>query len=140
METELFQGVIDTQYGLFEIQWAGDGFTGEWETIFRGQVNGLVGAAKEGTIYISIARNSGVFTIRIVLLDRPPHAPAEDWEDVVEVSAAIDAPPSCSAFDHWGRYSHSPRTTTGSGSARAVATKPKNTDWTSSSMIRWTPI
>lgn len=68
------------------------GFDGDFDRFFDGQVNGLVGAADPGGVYVNLARRSGGSPVRIVLLDLP----AQDdptYQDVVEVSMEITAGP-----------------------------------------------
>ena len=90
MERVLLDDIIDTDYGQFDLVWSdGDGFDGNWDRFFEGQVNGLVGAADPGGVYISFARRSGGSRIRIVLLDGAPPLPPPCYEDVVEVSTTI---------------------------------------------------
>ena len=49
MERVLLDEVISTDYGQFDLIWADDRF-------FRGQDNGLVGAADPGGMYLNLAR------------------------------------------------------------------------------------
>jgi hypothetical protein len=90
MERVLLDDIIRTDYGQFDIGWSeGAGFDGNWDRFFNGQVNGLVGAADPGGVYISLGRRSGGSRIRIVLLDGEPPPPPPYYDDVVEVSATI---------------------------------------------------
>ena len=73
MERVLLDDIIRTDYGQFDIGWSeGAGFDGNWDRFFNGQVNGLVGAADPGGVYINLARTIGGSRIRIVLLDGAP--------------------------------------------------------------------
>jgi hypothetical protein len=91
VERALLDEVIYTDYGQFDLVWAGHfGFDGHSDRYFAGQVNGLVGAAHPGKAYVHFARRSGGSPVRIVLTDVAPGCPEETWEDVVEVS--IDVP------------------------------------------------
>jgi hypothetical protein len=90
MEHVLLDDVIHTDYGQFDLVWSeGGGFDGNWDRFFEGQVNGLVGAADAGGVYISLGRRSGGSRVRIVLVDSAPPLPPPSFEDVVEVSITI---------------------------------------------------
>lgn len=76
MERVLLDDIIRTDYGQFDIGWSeGAGFDGNWDRFFNGQVNGLVGAADPGGVYINLGRRSGGSRVRIVLLDGAPPTP-----------------------------------------------------------------
>lgn len=83
--------VVQTDYGQFDIGWEGIGFDGEVDRFFRGQVNGLVGAAHGGGVYLHFGRRSGGSPVRIVVVDAAPDEPDASWEDVVEVSVDVPA-------------------------------------------------
>jgi hypothetical protein len=91
MTRVLLDEVVETDYGLFELNWADDdpGFEGDFDRVFAGQVNGLVGAASSGGLYINLARRSGGSPVRIALLTAPPPLDTDTWEDVVEVSVTV---------------------------------------------------
>ena len=90
MERVLLDEVISTDYGQFDLIWAdGAGFDGDLDRFFRGQDNGLVGAADPGGVFLNLARRSGGSPVRIVLVDTAPGKPDPSWEDVVEVSIAV---------------------------------------------------
>jgi hypothetical protein len=59
----IFDGVVETDYGQFDLLWGdGSGFDGDFERFFREQVNGLAGAASSKGLYqsgSSIGRVSG---------------------------------------------------------------------------------
>ena len=57
------------------------------DAAFRGQTNGLLGAAVPGELALDVALRSGYFGMRVETLEVAPPASAE-WEDVVEVSFA----------------------------------------------------
>jgi hypothetical protein len=65
MERVLLDEVITTDYGQFDLVWSGVGFDGDVDKFFRGQVNGLVGAADSEGVYINLARRSGGSRLRI---------------------------------------------------------------------------
>lgn len=90
MERVLFDEIVRTDYGQFEIGWMGNGFDGDFDRFFAGQVNGLVGASDPGGLYVNLARRSGGSPVRIVLLEAMPKNDADTrWEDVVEVSFVL---------------------------------------------------
>jgi hypothetical protein len=90
MKRVLLDEVIDTDYGQFDLVWSDDaGFDGDWDRFFTGQVNGLVGAADAGGVYINLGRRSGGSRLRIVLLDAEPPLSPSRYEDVVEVSTVV---------------------------------------------------
>ncbi len=90
MELTLLDEVISTDYGQFDLIWAGGtGFDGDFDRFFRGQNNGLVGAADPGGVYLNLARRSGGSPVRIVLVDTAPAESDPLWEDVVEVSISL---------------------------------------------------
>jgi hypothetical protein len=92
VERVLMDEVVETDYGQFDIAWDGDiGFDGEVERYFAGQVNGLVGAAHAGGVYLHFGRRSGGSAVRIVMTETAPGDPDELWEDVVEVSIEVPA-------------------------------------------------
>jgi hypothetical protein len=90
MERVLLDEVIHTDYGQFDLVWSDKaGFDGDWDRFFTGQVNGLVGAADAGGVYVNLGRRSGGSRLRIVLLDAEPPLPPPRYEDVVEVSTIV---------------------------------------------------
>jgi hypothetical protein len=90
MERVLLDEVISTDYGQFDLIWDdGAGFDGDLDRFFRGQDNGLVGAADRGEVCLNLARRSGGSPVRIVLVDTAPGKPDPSWEDVVEVSITV---------------------------------------------------
>ena len=90
MDIVLLDDVVYTDYGQFDLAWTEDGgFDGDSDRFFRGQVNGLVGAADPGGVYINLARRSGGSHVRITLLDSAPPLPPVEYDDVVEVSVRI---------------------------------------------------
>jgi hypothetical protein len=89
VERTLLDEVIETDYGQFDLAWDPEGgFDGDFDRVFDGQVNGLVGAAHPSGVYVNLARRSGGSPVRIVLHDSTP---AEDasYQDVVEVSVVV---------------------------------------------------
>lgn len=90
VERVLLNQVIQTDYGQFDLSWNEDGlFDGDFDRSFKGQINGLVGAANPNGVHVNLARRSGGSPVRIVLLDTPPETDDRSWEDIVEVSFAL---------------------------------------------------
>jgi hypothetical protein len=86
----LFDEVVFTDYGQFDIVWSGGtGFDGDWDRVFAGQANGLVGAAHGTGIYLNLARRSGGSQVKIVIADAVPDPALPHFEDVVEVSVVV---------------------------------------------------
>lgn len=85
----LLDETVKTDYGLFELCWDAYEFDGDFDRVFDGQVNGLVGAASDLGLYVNLARRSGGSPVRIVLAPEPSPADVASWEDIVEVSIAI---------------------------------------------------
>jgi hypothetical protein len=75
MERVLLDDVVHTDYGQFDLVWSGFGFDGDFDRFFRGQANGLVGAASGDGVYINLARRSGGSRVRIALADSEPPLP-----------------------------------------------------------------
>ncbi|MFJ6454045.1 hypothetical protein [Paenarthrobacter sp. NPDC091669] len=90
MERVLLDQVIRTDYGQFDLLWAGYGFDGIFERFFEGQANGLVGASNPYGIYVHFGRRSGRSDVRIILLDEPAGMNSDSsWEDIVELSFTL---------------------------------------------------
>lgn len=90
MERVLLDQVIQTDYGQFDLYWAGFGFDGIFEHFFINQVNGLVGASNPDGVYLHFGRRSGGSSVRIIRLDEPAELNSDSsWEDIVEVSFVL---------------------------------------------------
>ena len=89
VDKTLLDQVIQTDYGQFDLVWAEPGgFDGDFDRFFRGQVNGLVGAADPNGIYMNFARRSGGSPVKAVLREGPPETD-ESFQDIVEVSLTV---------------------------------------------------
>lgn len=100
MADVIFDGVVETDYGQFDLLWGdGSGFDGDFDRFFREQVNGLAGATSNEGLYLNLARRSGGSPVQIVRHDTEPPL-LQDWEDVVEVSISVpqDAQPTWSTW------------------------------------------
>jgi hypothetical protein len=90
MHQGLFDDVVYTDYGQFDLVWSdAGGFDGDVDRFFSGQANGLVGAADPHGVYMNLARRSGGSRVQIVLLRGAPASVEEGVEDVVEVSVTV---------------------------------------------------
>jgi hypothetical protein len=90
VERTLLDEIVETAYGQFDLVWAEpNGFDGDVDRFFDGQANGLVGAGDANGVYVNLARQSGGSPVKIVLLDAPPEAVVDSFQDVVEVSITI---------------------------------------------------
>jgi hypothetical protein len=88
MAEELLNELVNTDYGQFTLEWGEGIWNGDVERFFKGQQNGLVGAADPDNVVILLARRSGGSAVRIVLdTSEPPSG--DDWEDVVEASITL---------------------------------------------------
>ena len=89
MDKTLLDQVIQTDYGQFDLVWAEPGgFDGDFDRFFRGQMNGLVGAADPNGIYMNFARRSGGSPVKAVLREGQPETD-ESFQDIVEVSLTV---------------------------------------------------
>jgi len=66
MGFQLFDEIVQTDYGQFDIVWGGGfGFDGDFGRFFAGQSNGLVGAADANGVYLHFGRRSGGSSVRV---------------------------------------------------------------------------
>ncbi len=90
MRQSLFNDVVFTDYGQFDLVWQPEGaFDGDWDRSFAGQLNGLVGAAQPDGVYCNLGRRSGGSRVQIDLLDAEPPLLDDAFDDVVEVSVTV---------------------------------------------------
>lgn len=80
----LLHGQVHVDYGQFYVI-CGEDDDIDVESAFRGQVNGLCGAARPGSLFLVTGLRNGPVEITV---ERHPTAPTVDdsWEEVVEVS------------------------------------------------------
>ncbi len=82
--------MVYTDYGQFDLVWDPEGgFDGDYDRFFDGQINGLVGAADSGGVYINLAKRFGGSSVQIVLVDAAPPLASDEYGDVVEVSCTV---------------------------------------------------
>lgn len=107
MARTLFDDVVHTSYGQYDLVWTPEGgFDGDADAFFADQANGLVGASSPHGVYAHLSRWGGGSAVRIELLDAEP--PLDDeWEDVVEVSTVVPAGAS-PAWSSWAGESGGP--------------------------------
>ncbi len=68
---------------------------------FRGQANGLCGAAVPGFLFLITATHTGDVNFTIDMLDAPPPLD-ETCEQVVEASFSVEDAPNDVLFAEWG--------------------------------------
>ncbi|GAA3932422.1 hypothetical protein [Actinoplanes auranticolor] len=76
-------------YGQIYVESSTARMDGEMDESFRGQSNGLCGAAVPGMLFLMTATHTGDVSFRIELHDREP-ALDDPWEEAVEVSFVAD--------------------------------------------------
>jgi hypothetical protein len=80
----VFDGRLHVHYGQAYV-FSGDADeTGEMDACFRGQLNGLVGAALPGELFLMTGLHTGYVQFRVVGAAEP--LPDETWEECVEAS------------------------------------------------------
>lgn len=81
----LFEGPLNVHYGQAYVVSGGQGFCGDMEATFRGQQNGLCGAAVGGSLFLVTGLHTGQVAFRVELHEAEPPVD-ENFEEVVEVS------------------------------------------------------
>ena len=82
---QVFQGRLHVHYGQAYVFSGGEGDTSELEACFGGQANGLIGAGRQGMLYLLTGLHTGLVELAVDLVEHEPcldHA----WEEAVEVS------------------------------------------------------
>ena len=81
----LFDGLLNVHYGQAYVVSGEAGDTGEMDAYFRGQSNGLLGAARPGELFLITGLHTGSVRLRVEVAEAPP---AEDpsWEESVEAT------------------------------------------------------
>jgi hypothetical protein len=86
----LFSGPLWVHYGQANIMPL-TSLPEDWSDAFKGQVNGIFGAAQQPILSISTGLHTG--TVDLVVDEAVTEPPIEDcWEDIVEVSFLVDEP------------------------------------------------
>ena len=85
--TRIFSGPLSVHYAQAYLLPAGSGTPGLKEC-FRGQVNGLCGAALPGKLFLITGLHTGHVGFAVDLLDSPPLLD-DTWEEVVEVPLSV---------------------------------------------------
>ncbi len=100
MDDVLVDEALSVHYGQFYVSEAGKG-NAEFEAAFRGQANGLLGAAVASFLHITTGLHTGHVWITVSLhVDAPPRDPAS--ED--EVEATFVVPPDVPiVLNGWAR-------------------------------------
>lgn len=94
----LFDGRMDVSYGQAYVEPVDPDDDVDHEDDFAGQVNGLLGAAEPGVLYLTTGLHTGDVGFRLVIAERAPEL-SDEWEDVVEASFESDGP---SMVVEWG--------------------------------------
>jgi hypothetical protein len=89
----VFDGRMDVAYMQAYVEPLEGGPEVNIDEAFRGQANGLLGAAQPGALRLTTGLTFGDVGFRLVIADQAPPLGA-DWEDVVEVPF-VPAGPSC---------------------------------------------
>lgn len=83
---ELFSGNVEVQYGQAYIALDGS-FDGMMEDCFRGQSNGICGAAAPANLFLTTGLHTGPVGLTIALFEADPGIDTA-WDEIVEVSFA----------------------------------------------------
>jgi hypothetical protein len=80
-----FDGYLHVHYGQAYAFSGSTGDTGEMDSCFRGQSNGLLGAARPGMLFLITGLHTGYVKFKVeIAVDEPPVD--ESWEECVEAS------------------------------------------------------
>jgi hypothetical protein len=96
----LFEGPVNVSFGQAYVASDLDSFEPELTSYFRGQHNGLLGAAREGMLYLITGKTDGQVRFSVHVAEQPPLL-HDSWEECVEASFA-PATPLVALFD-WDR-------------------------------------
>jgi hypothetical protein len=96
----VFEGRLHVHYGQAYVFSRDEGDTGETESCFSGQSNGLLGAGQPGMLFFLTGLDTGSVGL---VVDVDEHEPQldESWDECVEVSFT-PAPPDVRLVD-WDR-------------------------------------
>ena len=95
---ELFSGNVEVQYGQAYIELDGC-FDGVMEDCFRGQSNGICGAAAPANLFLITGLHTGPVGLTIALFEADPGIDPS-WDEIVEVS--FEAPRGEITLVEWG--------------------------------------
>ena len=102
---KLFGDVLWVHYGQAYVEPRLDPpMSGDLDGAFRGQVNGMLGAARPGELFLLTSLHTGEVGMTVSLASGPP-ADDHDWEDVVEVSLRVP-PGGVDLFEWAGEATH----------------------------------
>lgn len=98
MDEVLFDGLVSTAYGQLYMSSSPDALPPDPAIAFRGQRNGLCGAAQSGSLFLVVGTHTGEVPVRVTLTSLEPEV--GDWEEAVEVSFT---PTTCHiVLEGWG--------------------------------------
>jgi hypothetical protein len=98
--TRVFSGPLHVHYGQAYVMDRGSDLSDMTE-FFRGQENGLCGAAVPGALFLITGLHTGQVGFTVDVVDAPP--PLEDmWEEIVEASLHVSTHATDMALMEWG--------------------------------------
>jgi hypothetical protein len=87
----VYSGPLHVHYGPAYVMSGEDGDTSDMEACFRGQSNGLLGAARRGWVFMLTGLHTGVVQLTVEVTDAQPLL-GDEWEECVEASFAPHGP------------------------------------------------
>jgi hypothetical protein len=87
----VFEGRLHVHYGQAYVFSGAPGDTGEMDACFRGQTNGLLGAAQPGMLFLMTGLHTGLVNFAVDVVDVEPPLD-ESWEECVEATFIPAAP------------------------------------------------
>jgi hypothetical protein len=87
----VYSGPLHVHYGPAYVMSGEDGDTSDMEACFRGQSNGLLGAARRGWMFMLTGLHTGVVQLTVEVTDAQPLL-GDEWEECVEASFAPHGP------------------------------------------------
>jgi hypothetical protein len=81
----VYDGKLHVHYGQAYVFSGEDGDTGEMDSCFRGQSNGLLGAGQAGMLFVLTGLHTGSVNLKVDV-DHTEPAPDGSWEECVEAS------------------------------------------------------
>jgi hypothetical protein len=96
-----FEGTINVHYGQAYVGNRSDALAEDVPGCFRGQANGLCGAAEPGKLFLVTGLHTGSVGFTVDVLDAPP--PLDDtWEEIVEVTFLVVTTATDIVLMEWG--------------------------------------
>src|SRR6476646_10396602 len=98
--TRVFTGRVSVQFSQFYVT-TDDEWDGDMAACFRGQINGLAGAATPGRLFLVAGLHTGDIQLDVETHDEEPRQD-DGWEDCVEVS--FEPRDSVAVIRDWNAY------------------------------------